>query len=233
MKTKPMTERQREAARANGARSSGPITAQGKYNSSRNSARHNLLAQTIVLEAEAPERFLALMDALKEEHQPRTTTEVLLVESMAVARWRQTRVWGAQKTAMDRDMAQQDPGVGPAGVRVVLAMRPSTEVPVELLLRYEAMFERQFARASRSLKESKARRTGYETEPYFPQAPSAGTLKEENATATRTPEVVEITSPDLDLLRPRASRNPISSTLLRIRRLMLYPPELRARLSRW
>ena len=157
MKTKQMTERQREATRANGARSSGPITAQGKYNSSRN------------------------IDALKEEHQPRTTTEVLLVESMAVARWRQTRVWGAQErtgtgavhqqarnnacaglrcsrvpqnTAMDRDMAQQDPGVGPAGVRVVLAMRPSTEVPVELLLRYEAMFERQFARASRSLKEA-------------------------------------------------------------------------------
>jgi hypothetical protein len=207
MKPRQFTEKQREAAKKNGARSSGPVTARGKYNSSRNSARHNLLAQTVVLEAEAPDRFLALMDALKEEHQPRTTTEVLLVESMAIARWRLTRVWGAQKTAMDRDMAQLDPNVGPAAVRVVLSMRPSTEVPVELLLRYEAMFERQFSRALRSLNQSKARRTGYETEPYFPQAPSAGTLKEETATAKRSPEVIEITSPGLDLPPARESKS--------------------------
>jgi hypothetical protein len=207
MKPRQLTEKQREAARTNGARSSGPVTARGKYNSSRNSARHNLLAQTVVLEAEAPDRFLALMDALKEEHQPRTTTEVLLVESMAIARWRLTRVWGAQKTAMDRDMAQLDPNAGPAAVRVVLSMRPSTEVPVELLLRYEAMFERQFSRALRSLNQSQARRTGYETEPYFPQAPSAGTLKEETATAKRSPEVIEITSPGLDLPPARKSKS--------------------------
>ena len=42
------------------------------------------------------------------------------------------------------------------------------------------------------------RRTGHETEPHFPEWPSAGTLKEETAIATRTPEVVEITSPVLD-----------------------------------
>src|SRR5437879_1874598 len=128
MKTKQITEKQREAARSNGSRSRGPITARGKYNSSRNGARHNLLAQTVVLESETPDRFLALLDALKDEYQPRTTTQVLLVESMAVARWKLVRVWGAQKTAMDRDMAQQDPHVGPAAVRIMLSMRASSEV---------------------------------------------------------------------------------------------------------
>ena len=60
-------------------------------------------------------------------------------------------MWGAQKTAMDRDMCQQDSHVGPAAVRIMLSLRASAEVPHELLLRYEATYERQFNRALRLL----------------------------------------------------------------------------------
>ena len=44
------------------------------------------------------------------------------VETMTVARWRQLHVWEAQKTAIDRDMAQQNNGE-PATVRVLLALQ--------------------------------------------------------------------------------------------------------------
>ena len=47
------TPKQIAASRANGARSKGPVTTQVKRNSSRNSTRHGLYAQTIVLQAES------------------------------------------------------------------------------------------------------------------------------------------------------------------------------------
>src|ERR1035438_10434004 len=144
-----MTPKQIQAARTNGARSKGPVTDAGKKNSARNSTRHGLLAETVVLEEESTERFLDLLAELMDEHQPSTATQVCLVETMAVARWRQLRVWGAQKTAMDRDMALQDPAVGPATVRILTALRGSAEnlCPPEVLLRYEVAFDRQFSRA--------------------------------------------------------------------------------------
>src|SRR5580700_663711 len=111
------TEKQIQASRANGARSRGPVTPQGKRNSAHNSTRHGLLAGTVVLEEEAEDRFVALLAEYMDDHQPRNATEISLIETMAVARWRQLRVWGAQKTALDRDMALQDANVGPAPVR--------------------------------------------------------------------------------------------------------------------
>ena len=110
------SEKQIQTSRANGARSKGPVTPQGKKNSSMNSTRHGLLASTVVLEEEREDRFFALHQELMDEFQPRTATETALVETMIVARWRLLRVWGMQKTALDRDMALQDPNVGPAPV---------------------------------------------------------------------------------------------------------------------
>jgi hypothetical protein len=79
-----MTPKQIQASRTNGARSRGPLTTQGKQNSARNSARHNLLAQTVVLEEESTGRFLDLLVSFMEEHQPSTATQVCLVETMSL-----------------------------------------------------------------------------------------------------------------------------------------------------
>src|SRR5450755_57867 len=94
-----------EASRVNGRLSQGPITLEGKHNSSRNNTRHGLLAQTVVLEKESEERFLALLDHYMQTHQPQSATETALVETMVVARWRLMRIWGLQKLALDMDIA--------------------------------------------------------------------------------------------------------------------------------
>ena len=117
------TPKQTQASRANGAKSKGPVTSQGKLNSSRNSTRHGMFADTIVLEAEDQSQFLELVNDLFEEHQPRTRTEAMLVETIAAARWRQDRIWGMQKVAFDYDVASSPSGAELNPLRAVLALR--------------------------------------------------------------------------------------------------------------
>lgn len=114
------TPKQIAASRANGALSKGPVAIQGELNSSRNSLRHGLLARTVVLAEESIGRFLALLHALIEEFHPSSATQLILVETMAIARWRQLRVRGMHKVAMDREIALQHPSLGTPKVRAAL-----------------------------------------------------------------------------------------------------------------
>lgn len=63
---------------------------------------NRLLAATVVLEEEHAGRFRELLNSHLEELQPRTAAELAFVETMAVARWRQLRIWSMQKTAVRR-----------------------------------------------------------------------------------------------------------------------------------
>ncbi|HEY4364663.1 MAG TPA: hypothetical protein VGN17_27105 [Bryobacteraceae bacterium] len=188
--------KQVEASRTNGARSQGPVTPQGKFNSAHNATTHALLSSTIVLEDEDEDRFQALLAGLIEEFQPATQAQMVLVETMAAARWRQLRVWGAQKTALDRDIALQDPATGPASVRVLFALRGSAETacPPELLLRYDVSFNNQFNRALNNLLTLKARRTPSQSVPYFP-IPASGHTWKDTPIANRTQEAPENNDP--------------------------------------
>src|SRR6266446_1209579 len=101
LRTQMRSQKQNEASRINGARSRGPVSEQGKQNSARNAVRHGLLAGTVVLKEESHQRFLDLLKDFMYEFQPTTATQVTLIETMTVARWRQIRVWSAQKNAID------------------------------------------------------------------------------------------------------------------------------------
>jgi len=98
------SERRILASRANGAKSRGPITPEGKLASSRNSLRHGILSKTIVLEDESSETFVDLLASYQQEHQPQTPTEEALIENMAVARWRQMRLWNMETAGLDLEI---------------------------------------------------------------------------------------------------------------------------------
>ena len=137
-----------QSARANGALSHGPVTPEGKQASSRNSTRHGLLSQTVVLEGESKERFEELLLALTAELKPRTTIEASLVETMAVARWRQLRVLGIQKAEFDLEMARQAaPESKPVRAAIVFRNLADNSRVLDVLLRYEVAYDRQFFRA--------------------------------------------------------------------------------------
>ena len=88
---RPRSEAQREAARANGARSCGPTSAEGKARSSMNAFRHGLCSPAVLAPGEDPEAFAALLAALRAEHRPADATADLLVERLAVTLWKLDR----------------------------------------------------------------------------------------------------------------------------------------------
>ena len=151
--TPPISLARQLASRANGARSKGPVTPEGKLASSRNSTRHGMLSQTIVLEGESNERFEAMLAAFTADYQPANESETSLVENLAITRWRQMRVWSIEKAAFDIEMAQQPRSLGSNPIRAAHAFKAMAREGTSLNVahRYETSFDRQFTRTLRSL----------------------------------------------------------------------------------
>ena len=164
------TSRKSESARANGAKSRGPITLEGKLASSQNAAQHGIFSRTMVLQCESQLRFEQVLAELKDQVQPRNATESGYVEIMAIARWRQMRVWAVQKTAIELEMARlesaqaesaNDPAADAAGLTpVVLATLAYQTLSgnsfLDKLHRYETSYDRQFAKARAAIQKQRA-----------------------------------------------------------------------------
>ncbi|MGD1073526.1 MAG: hypothetical protein ABSB15_25725 [Bryobacteraceae bacterium] len=155
------SEKQTNASRTNGKKSRGPISPAGKRISARNAERHGLLSQSIVMEGEDKERFHALLARLVSEHLPQTDSELELVETMAVAKWRQKRVWDMETARMSHEIRTQarDPELAAHTpvVRAALAFESVVDRSrsLSVLSRYEVRFDRIYIRAKRELRESR------------------------------------------------------------------------------
>ena len=81
-----------EASRRNGARSKGPVTAEGKERASRNALKHGLTAmQHLVLEDEVPDALEALIETVTEEVGAASEIETRLARRLAIAFWKSER----------------------------------------------------------------------------------------------------------------------------------------------
>jgi hypothetical protein len=98
------------SSRANGARSRGPRTLQGKARSSQNAIRHGLLSKCVVMAGESGQGF----DALLQQHLARFTpgdgVDQGYVEEMVAAAWRMRRAWAMETRLFDDAVAEQPPG---------------------------------------------------------------------------------------------------------------------------
>src|SRR5713226_7533281 len=96
----PMTpERKTAIARANGAKSRGPKTPEGKAVSSMNALRHGLTASRPLLPGESQESFDELLKEYMEEYEPDGPGERDLVHRMVVSKWREQRAWTIETAA--------------------------------------------------------------------------------------------------------------------------------------
>ncbi len=100
-----ITEARLAANRANAQLSTGPTSAEGKAISSQNNFRHGLTGTFKVLASENQEDFDQLLAALRDEHQPSTPTEDILVSKMAEQYWLSRRAQSLQDVNIEEPKA--------------------------------------------------------------------------------------------------------------------------------
>ena len=96
------------ASRANGARSRGAVTVEGKQRSSLNAVTHGLLTRTTLLQGESPEALEALFNQHVERLAPADGVEFGMVEEMTAAYWRLRRAWAIETRSFDNEVAAQN-----------------------------------------------------------------------------------------------------------------------------
>ena len=127
-----------------------------------------MLARSVLLEGESVDRFCELLASLHADFQPSSGIESSLVESMAVARWRQLRVWAIEKSGIDFEMERQGhESDGDPATHAAIAFRTLSEKSrlLDLLNRYEAQCSREYHRSLKALMDL-SKRSHRDYDPY-------------------------------------------------------------------
>jgi hypothetical protein len=164
--------KQLEAPRLNGAKSRGPVTAAGKLTSSQNAIRHGILSGAVVLKTENPRAFQDIIEDFYALYEPANEFERSLVETMALARFRYSRIVNIEHRTMDLQIGREvakgiaaslDPGDASAVLTALAFASLANETrTLDLLHRYETRLDRQFLRAQKRLIEMQDRRSSEE-----------------------------------------------------------------------
>jgi hypothetical protein len=156
-------------ARANGAKSRGPITPAGRARSSQNATRHGLATRTaalppasVVLPDESRADFQRLLDSYLDQFSPAGPVEVELVEAMVSARWRLRRIAEIETAMLSNEIELQTERIDDEFAQLELVPDPIDRVAyvfkhlaygqsLSLLIRYEGALTRSYSRAFKHL----------------------------------------------------------------------------------
>jgi hypothetical protein len=205
------TDAQIQASRLNGAKSLGPVTAEGKLASSRNALKHGILAANVIIKGENEATFLEHTAVLYDEFQPATPFEESLIDTMAVARWRQERIWNIERNTnnaqMDRETEQSPNLATDSGAINAAAFRSLGDQSraLDLILRYESRYDRQYLRAHKRFIEVRNARLKSDPPPNqpLPSKPGPQLVPKNSAPATPVPEPAPI---DASIFTKRTQR---------------------------
>ncbi len=89
----PPSEARSAASRANGAKSKGPVTPEGKQRSSQNAVTHGLLARSLTLSDGDAQLFQSLHCNYIRRFTPRDQPEHDLIEEAVYAKWQMRQAW--------------------------------------------------------------------------------------------------------------------------------------------
>jgi hypothetical protein len=149
------TAAQIDANQLNAQSSTGPTSEEGKQASSQNRTTHGLCHNHTcfyLLAGEDPQKYSELYTSLKEEHQPQTETERILVRHLAQHEWLRTRALRLQQTCFDANLQVKD------------------NRQFGLYLRYQTTHERAFYKALKELQTIRTQRIkeqiGFELQPF-------------------------------------------------------------------
>jgi hypothetical protein len=154
------------SSRTNGARSIGPVTAEGKRRSSQNATKHGLLAHQIVMQDESPEGFEAVMNNHLDRLQPADGMEFGMVEDMVASHWRLRRALAIETRLLENEAAAQkstDPLDRLTNAFDNLAAKPS----LGLMHRYQTRLHLNYQRTLYSVLLLRAATVPNEPSPIF------------------------------------------------------------------
>jgi hypothetical protein len=135
-------------SRANGAKSQGPKTPEGKEKSSANSLNHGFTAKkTVLLDCENEDQFKEMLADYAEAYQPGCTVEEDLVAEMVACRWRILRIRMMETALMDSEMEHVLPASETSsdpGYRMAFAFRRLVDESraISPISRYESRLHR-------------------------------------------------------------------------------------------
>ena len=141
------SERRAAAARANGAKSRGPVTAQGKANSARNSLRHGLRAKFPFNDGKFESERQAILAGLASEFKPQSEIERCLVELIANAHWARKRIWRLETELFNTEMRRLERAGEDCAAAAAFRSLADHTCALELLVRFESRYSRLYRRA--------------------------------------------------------------------------------------
>jgi hypothetical protein len=155
------SDKQRAASRANGAKSKGPVSVEGRARSSQNSLRHGLSSKIVVLPHENRDAFEAVRDSYMDDFQPANQSQHDLVETMAAARWRLNRLVETEAKIIEKEMLLHDDDMEKEFADMIQVEKLAWTIDhlanqtktLQLLIRYEGSLNRSYERAYKQLQQ--------------------------------------------------------------------------------
>ena len=145
------SDRRAQASRENGAKSRGPVSAEGKARSALNSLRHGLLARDVLIQCEHTESFNKHMAAYLKRLQPANDLELELVQEMGANAWRLHRARALEASIIEKhtdEFLETDGGRTTDGHTLIMeGFSRALNTSLMNLTRYETRLSRQVDRA--------------------------------------------------------------------------------------
>jgi hypothetical protein len=158
----------------------GPRTAAGKAASSRNSFKHGLASNQILIEDENPAAFYALVADLEADYQPATETEALLVHDLAKFHWLADRAIRLQAAAFDA------------------CAFPEMPASLNVLIRYQTTNQRAFQSTLKSLQALQKERVNAERASSPPSEQTEARSQTQRTEEFVSQDLVEVPEEELD-----------------------------------
>ncbi|GEM_PF-2397251 len=170
------TDKQLAAARANGAKSRGPTSPEGKLRSAQNARKHGLASPNscVILAGEDEALFQQTCDHYLQRFQPADPVEAALVLEMVQADWRLRRARSIENSLLELEMLTTEhkhPEFENLDLNghIALAFKDLNDAgpSLSVLNRYAARLHREFHRAFKTLRLLQAERN--QPDPPEPQ----------------------------------------------------------------
>ena len=160
------SNRKLTSARANAAKSTGPVTPAGKIASSLNTVTHGLTAQTVALPNESRDQYQAELDHYLAHFQPQGKPEFDLVRQLAAAHWRLCRYAAVESSLFEHQMDQDQEWIDDhfdnvdhhRRIAIAFDRMSGPNSALALLNRYDARLHRDYRDILRQLEKTQAAR---------------------------------------------------------------------------